>query len=579
MTADPDGVPRFYARRSLSVTGSPASLFRDAGLFSYGKNRFIRAWILFRVCAKILVIRVACIQATGIQAMYGAEAVQCQMRKGTGKMKGDCILGIDLGTSSAKAMLLDVEEGVIGVRAQEYEVSIPKAGYAEQEPGVWWEAVCHALKSLKEAYPGSFAAIRAVGLSGQMHGLVMMAKDGRPLSPAIVWLDQRSAQECRAVEERVGKEGWEAILQNRVNPGFAFPSLLWVKHHRADLYGKIHKVLQPKDYIRYRLTGEMAAEVTDASAALMFDLKRRNWAFPVTDAFDIAREILPECHESAGVAGYVMRRACEETGLAAGIPVVYGAGDQLCQSIGNGVYEEGQMICNIGTGGQISVYSREDRYDRQMRTNTFCHCHEKGYTVFGAVLCAGMAFKWLKNKVLHEESFTELSRKAGETERGSGGVFFLPYLAGERTPHMNPSAKGMFFGLQMCHEDRHLARAVLEGVTYALRDSLDILEEMGIAGKYMIASGGAAVSPAWLQIQADIFGKEIFVCGVKEQACLGACILAGVGAGLFRDFAGPCRQFVHYKEQTYVPDAAAVQEYEERRRTFRALYEKNKELF
>ncbi len=494
-------------------------------------------------------------------------------------MRSDCILGIDLGTSSVKAMLLDAEAGVIGVGARGYEVSIPQAGHAEQQPEVWWDAVCSALGSLKEAYPGSFAAIRAVGLSGQMHGLVLMGENGGPLCPAIVWLDQRSTQECRMVEERGGKEGWDAVLQNRVNPGFAFPSLLWVKRHKPDLYGKIHKVLQPKDYIRYRLTGEMAAEATDASAALMFDLKHRNWAFRVTDAFDIARGILPECHEPADVAGTVTHRAHEETGLAAGIPVVYGAGDQPCQSIGNGVYEEGRMICNIGTGGQISVYSGEDRYDRQMRTNTFCHCHEKGYTVFGAVLCAGMAFQWLKNKVLHEESFAALSRKAGETERGSGGVFFLPYLAGERTPHMNPSARGMFFGLQMCHEDRHLIRAVLEGVTYALNDSLDILEEMGIGGKCMIASGGAAASPVWLQIQADVFGKEIFVSSVKEQACLGACILAGVGTGLFRDVAEPCRRFVRYEERTYVPDAAAVQEYRERRRIFRALYEKNKELF
>lgn len=491
----------------------------------------------------------------------------------------DCILGIDLGTSSVKAMLLDAREGVIGVEAQGYDVSVPRAGYAEQSPHEWWDGVCRILAALRNKYPAAFSNIRSIGLSGQMHGLVMVDGKGAPLSGAILWPDQRSETECVRIRERARAEGWDAVLKNRVMPGYAFPSLLWVREHRNDLYNNTAKIMQPKDYLRFRLTGETGAEVTDASSTLMFDVSRRDWAFQVTDAFGIRRDIFPECHESLEVAGCVTAAAQEETGLSAGIPVIYGAGDQQCQSIGNGVYGEGTVICNIGTGGQISVFSETDRYDRQLRTNTFCHCTGGAYTVYGAVLSAGMALKWLKDNILHGESYESLSRKAAGTARGSEGLWFLPYLAGERTPHMNPAAKGMFFGLQLCHTEKHLARAVMEGVTYALCDSLDILTEQGAECGQITASGGAANSPVWLQMQADIFNRAVKVCAVREQACLGACILAGVGTGMFKNLREACERFVRYEEAVYLPDSGAVREYAAYRGIFRALYEKNRELF
>lgn len=485
------------------------------------------------------------------------------------------ILGIDLGTSSVKVMLLDTEKGVVKTEANSYDVEIPALGYAQQSPKEWWECLCKSLQALKEKHPGPFEKIQAIGLSGQMHGLVLTDKKGEILRPAILWLDQRSGAECHEIMERVKQEGWEEILQNRVFPGFAFPSLLWVKRQEPEIYQNIHKLMQPKDYIRYRLTGEIGTEVSDASASLMFDLSQRKWAYSVTEAFGLDGKLFPECRESWEVAGYVTKKAQEETGIKAGVPVIYGAGDQPCQSIGNGVFQEGRAICNIGTGGQISVYSETDRYDKQLRTNTFCHCYHKAYTVFGAMLCAGMALKWLKNNLLWENSFQVLSQKAGTVPPGSEGVLFLPYLAGERTPHMDPKAKGMFYGLQLCHGREHLIRAVMEGITFGLKDCLDILEEMGMAGDQIIASGGASVSPVWLQMQADIFQKEVRVCTVKEQACLGACILAGVGTGLFSDIQEPCRRFVKYEDKIYRPEPEGIyQKYHEK---FQELYERNKE--
>lgn len=490
-----------------------------------------------------------------------------------------CILGIDLGTSSVKAMLLDVQDGVIGVEAQAYDVRIPQANWAEQLPEDWWDSVCIILKALKTKYPSSFSQIQSIGLSGQMHGLVMMDKEGKPLHPAILWLDQRSGKESDSVREYAREKKWEEILQNRIFPGFALPSLLWIKNNKREVYDRIYKVMQPKDYIRYRLTGKIGAEVTDASSTLIFDIKKREWAFSIIDSLGLDSAIFPECHESTEIAGSITQEAYKETGLSEGIPVIYGAGDQQCQSIGNGVFREGQAICNIGTGGQISVFSGEDMYDKLLRTHTFCHCYNRGYTIYGAVLCAGMALKWLKNNFLHEESFAVLSQKAAEIAPGSDGVLFLPYLAGERTPHMNPEAKGMFFGLQLCHNERHLIRAVMEGVAYALKDSLMILEEMGIVSREIIASGGASASPVWLQIQADIFNKNVRVCKVKEQACMGACILAGVGTGIFKNLEEACERFIDYEDKIYIPEPDAAEKYTQFYNKFQELYKNNLFLF
>lgn len=489
-----------------------------------------------------------------------------------------CLLGIDLGTSSIKAMLLDPENGVLGTQAQAYRVEVLKEGYAQQHPQQWWDGACKVLAALRRQFPAAFADIQAVGLSGQMHGLVMLDANGAVLHPAIIWLDSRSKEECRMIQEKVAQNGWEGVLQNQVFPGFAFPSLLWIKEHKPADYQNIGYIMQPKDYLRYCLVGAVGAEVTDASATLLFDIKNRQWAFPVMEAFGVDSRIVPDCHESMEVAGVVTRQAAAQTGLKCGIPVVYGAGDQQCQSVGNGVVAPGQAVCNIGTGGQVSVCSSQNRFDAQLRTHTFCHCFGQAYTVFGAVLCAGMAFDWLKNNILQADSFADLSKKAGGIPPGSGGVLFLPYLAGERTPHMDADASGLFYGLKLAHGRDHMARAVMEGVVFALKDSLNLVESItndgdgGGMANLVIASGGACASPVWMQMQADIFNREVRPCNSKEQACMGACILAGVGTGMFGSIGQACRQLVTYGETVYTPDRRVAASYEGQYQKFRALY-------
>lgn len=488
------------------------------------------------------------------------------------------LLGIDVGTSSIKGMLMEENGRILAISARNYDVSFPKPNYAEQDPRMWWVRLCQVMGELQRKCPRMKEDLQGIGLSGQMHGLVAIDKEGIPVRPAIIWMDQRATKELEEIKEKIPFSRQGEIFHNQVFNGFALPSLLWMKREEPDLYERIDKIFQPKDYIRYCMTGEVGTEESDASAALLMDVGKREWAWDVLEILGIRREILPPLGHSWEVAGRVTEKAAKELGIRAGIPVVYGAGDQQAQSIGNGAVREGLLISNIGTGAQVSCYSKKDWYDTKLRTHTFCHGIPDGYTIYGAMLSGGMSLKWLKNNILNVGSFGELSAMAGETAPGSDGVIFLPYLSGERTPLMNPGAKGMFFGLSIEQDRRHLARAVMEGVTYALKSSLDILQSMGIDAKRILASGGAAQSPVWLQIQADILGKEVQVCNVKEQACLGACMLAVVGCGVYGDIGQACENLVSYEEKIYLPNQENQSLYREQYVKFQGLYENTKEF-
>lgn len=326
------------------------------------------------------------------------------------------------------------------------------------------------------------------------------------------------------------------------------------------------------------MTGLFGAEVADASASLMFDVVKRGWAREVFKLCGFPSDIFPECHESGEIQGPICRECAFLTGLNESVQVIYGMGDQQAQSIGNGVFSEGTFICNIGTGGQVSVLSRQPTYDPALRTQTFCHGLEDAWTVYGAVLNAGLSLKWLKDNILGELSFEKLSDMAGEIAAGSEGLIFLPYLTGERTPHMDSAARGMFFGLHLAHSGNHMARAVMEGVTFALRDSMEILIQTGNSCQKVISSSGGALSPVWLQMQADIFNKEIQVCDVSEQACLGACMLAGVSAGVFKSLEEAGGRFVTMKKKTYQPDRDSAALYDKTFYTYQKLYQQTKNL-
>lgn len=489
-----------------------------------------------------------------------------------------CILGIDLGTSSVKSMLLDEEGGVVQTAACAYAVDIPKPGYAQQSPEVWWDAVKQTIQELKADCPSMLQSIRAVGFSGQMHGLVLTGKGGEVLRPAIIWLDQRSEHMAEQMQEEIGMGRMGKIFHNRAFSGFAFPSLLWVKEKEPGVFDTINKILLPKDYIRFRMTGELGTDASDASSSCILDTGKRDWAYDIIERYDIPKDIFPDVHEAEETAGYITAQCACETGLPAGIPVVYGSGDQPAQSIGNGAVQEGLIISNIGTGGQISAYSAADIYDPELRIHTFCHALNRAYTIFGATLCSGMSLNWLKDKILEAGSFQELSNAAAETEPGAGGLLYLPYLTGERTPYMDTGASGMFFGMRLMHDRRHFVRSVMEGVVFSLKDSLQIFEQMGLRADRIIASGGGASSPLWLQMQADILEKEICVSGVEEQACLGACILAGAGTGILESVEEGVKRFVSFRGDTYEPRRYLKELYREQYRKYQQLYQTTKEL-
>ena len=307
------------------------------------------------------------------------------------------ILGIDVGTSGIKAMLLDTETGVKAVHAKSYEVDIPRPGYAQQDPQMWWNSLLEVLDWLHIHFRDDYERISAVGYSGQMHGLVLAGENGEPLRPAIIWLDQRAEKQMEEIYSTYTEAEMGRLLCNRVSSGFAFPSLLWVKENEPEIFSKVKKILSPKDYLRFKMTGNMGGEVSDASATGMFSTAKRDWAWELLERFELSKEIFPPVAESSDIAGTISRDCAKRTGLPQGIPVVYGAGDQQAQSIGNGVIRPGRMISNIGTGGQISTFLSQPVYDRKLRTNTFCHAIKGAYTIYGATLCSGMSMNWIKN--------------------------------------------------------------------------------------------------------------------------------------------------------------------------------------
>lgn len=488
------------------------------------------------------------------------------------------LLGIDLGTQSVKAMLLNSKTGESYTSSQNYPVDIPQQGWAEQALHQWWDATVKVLLELKQQHPQAFSSIKGIGFSGQMHGLVCMDKDNAPLRPAIIWLDKRSIKQVNDLNNRFGTDGLEQYIQNPVFAGSALASLLWMRDNESDLLAQTKTILLPKDYLRYRLTGMLGTDYSDASGTAAFSTKKREWANELITACGLNPAIFPACYNSTQTAGYVTATASLQTGLAEGLPVVYGAGDQPCQSIGNGAIQENTLIANIGTGGQVAALLNHEHHDPKLRTQTFCHAIPGKYTILGATLNAGMALNWFANNIISRHDYKALDKEAQNIPAGSEGLLFLPYLSGERTPYMDPSARGMFFGLDLAHTQAHFTRAVMEGVAYGLRDALTVFEQLGISAKKMIASGGGATSPLWLQIQADILKKEVFVCTVAEQACLGACLIAGVGTHLFGSFEQACEQFVFFKQKSYTPILQNAAAYQKGYSIYQKLYPANAPL-
>lgn len=489
------------------------------------------------------------------------------------------LLGIDLGTSSVKTMLMSEDGETAAVAGEAYDIDIPKAGYAEQNPDMWYEKTALTIKSCLHQSGVSQAEIKGVSFSGQMHGLVCVDKCGRTVYPAIIWPDTRTGQSITHMYEKAGAEFIAGHTQNTITAGFLIASLYWLYENCQDVYEKIDKVMLPKDYVKFRLTGEIVTDYSDAAGSLAFDNVKLSWSKELIEKLGLRYDIFPDCRKSTEHIGDISAKASEETGLNPGTPVINGGSDQCMQGIGNGIIEDGIFAANIGTGGQISTTSAVPVYDRLLRTNTFAHVVEDRWNIMGACLSSGVSLKWLKQNIIGVDDYHTINKEGAKLPEGSEGLIFLPYLSGERTPHQNPDARGIFFGLSMKHNRYHMARAVMEGVAYSLRDCLEVVQGTGVKCRKIIASGGGANSELWLQIQADVFNQELYKSTTKEQACLGAAITAGVGLGIYPGFDEACRRLVRLDDKVYLPEEESVKKYQEYYGLFKEIYSANKELF
>lgn len=488
------------------------------------------------------------------------------------------LLGIDLGTSSVKSVLMDQEGKLAAICQQEYTFDIPREGWAEQDPEVWWQAAAATIRGVLAQSAVPPRSIDGVSFSGQMHGLVPLDRSGAPARKAIIWCDGRSVQEVEDIRNTIGPEKLGEITCNPIAPGFQTASLLWMKRHEPEQYARTETVLLPKDYLRYRLTGVLSTDVTDAASTLALNVREGRWSDTLIQQLGLRRSLYPEIHLPEDFAGEVTAEAAAQTGLAEGTRVFHGGADQVMQAIGNGIIAPGQVSVTIGTGAQVFAPISRPDYDPQMRTHTFNHFCANGWYFMGATLSGGLSLRWLRDTVLDGMPYREMDSLVEKIPRGSEGLVFLPYLSGERTPHMDPLARGMFFGLTLNHSRAHLMRAVMEGVVFSLRDCLEIYAQLGQSSQRIIASGGGARSAPWLQMQADIFDREVYTSKMLEQAGVGAAICAGVGAGVYESYGQACDTVIRWNDVPAVPDPEGAARYRDYYALYRDLYAANREL-
>lgn len=489
------------------------------------------------------------------------------------------LLGIDVGTTGSKALLIDQDGEVVVSAVEEYPMYTPQPLWAEQDPEDWWRATVEAIKRVLSGL--SPEEVKGIGLTGQMHGLVLLDRDGQVLRPCIMWNDQRTGEQCASITDKVGAKRVLELTGNPVLPGFTAPKIVWVREHEPQVYEKVAKVLLPKDYIRFRLTGEFATEVSGASGTSLLDVGRRRWSEEMLEALDIPAEWLPTCYESPQVSGRISLVAAKETGLTAGTPVVGGGGDQAAQAVGSGIIESGLVSVTSGTSGVVFASTDEFLVEPEGRLHAFCHAVPGKWHLMGVMLSAGGSLRWYRDTLGQTEKevatlvgcdpYELLTQEAGQAPAGSEGLLYLPYLTGERTPYPDPYARGVFMGLTLRHDRRHLVRAVLEGVAYGLRDSLELIKALGLEIRQVRASGGGARSELWRQIQTDIFGTEMVTINVTEGAAYGAALLAGVGAGIYASVEEACEHAIRVVERTE-PIAESVAVYSQYYPIYRALY-------
>ncbi len=487
-------------------------------------------------------------------------------------------LGIDLGTQGVKVVGWDEEGNFLGSASREYSILTPQIGFAEQDPETWWEKTKEAIKELVSSIPQ--VNIKGIGFSGQMHGTVIIDDNLKPLCPAIIWADQRTHQEVKIIRENL-KDKLATICGGDVATGFMAPTLLWLKENQKEIFSRIRWAILPKDYLKIKMGLTPSTDVADASSTLLFNIRKRNWSKEILEILELNHSIFPPAYESTQVIGQMKEEIKEELGLKGKVFLIAGAGDQHCAALGNGITEEGELLVTIGTGGQVFTPLCEPLVDDKLRIHTFCHAIPAFWHLLGATLCAGLSLSWFKKSILDSPlqafDFKELDREAQKVEAGSQGLIFLPYLIGERTPYMDPRARGAFLNLHLTHGRAHFIRAIMEGVCLGLRNVIEVFKELGVKPQHIVFSGGGAKSALWRKIMASVLDTPLFTTQVREEAATGACILAmmGIENSSEEDIIS---RIIRYGNPVF-PEKKAAEIYAELYLKFRDAYPALKNLF
>ena len=498
-------------------------------------------------------------------------------------------LGIDIGTSGTKTLAMHARGKILAEATSPYPSYHPKPLWSEQDPDDWWQATVKTVRTVVKQAKLKPADVKAIGLSGQMHGSVFLDKQNRVIRKALLWNDQRTAAECDEMERRAG--GRAELIRMVANPaltGFTAPKILWLRNHEPRNFDKTVKVLLPKDDVRRRMTGEFATDVSDASGMLLLDVAKRNWSTELLGKLDLDRSLLGECYESEQVTGKLTKEAAKELGLSTECVVVGGAGDCAAGAVGNGIVSRGTLSTSIGTGAVMFVHSDTMQVDPAGRLHTFCHAVHGKWHMMGVNLSGGGCLQWFRNRLCQVEiaaakkskidPYTILMEEASKIPSGSEGLIFLPYLSGERTPHADPDARACFIGLTLAHTRGHMVRSVLEGVSYAMRESLPIIEQLGVPVRQIRASGGGSKSPLWRQIQADVFGQKVATINAEEGPAYGVALLAAVGAGAFKNVEEACSATIQVVKET-PPNKSAKKYHDAAFPIYQGLYRSLKDDF
>jgi xylulokinase len=489
------------------------------------------------------------------------------------------LLGIDVSTTATKVMLIDERGDIVGVTSYEYSIQTPHPYWSEQDPELWWAGTINGIKEVMNRSGITSEEILGIGLTGQMHGLVLLDDSGKVLRPAILWNDQRTQSQCKKIQSIIGRNNLIQLTGNDAITGFTAPKILWVKENEPEIFVSAKHILLPKDYIRFLLTGGYATDKAGASGTLLFDVMKRDWSLEVVDALSINKSWLPESFEGTEVAGVISEEAASLTGLLEGTPVVAGAGDQAAQAVGVGAVEEGVISITLGTSGVVFASTNKPYIEADGKLHSFCHAFSNRWHLMGVMLSAAGSIKWFHDTFLSDLSYNEMNNEINKIAVNCDGLLFLPYLSGERTPHPDPFARGSFIGLTVRHSRAHLARAVMEGVAFGIRDCFELIKKSGVSQFSEIRiSGGGAKSNVWMNIIASVLNSKLITLQTTEGAALGAAMLAGIGTRVWTDVKEAAKSIVKQDRLTD-PDLNDVEHYEKQYQIYKELYPSLKNTF